>query len=526
MIGVSSSGRRFAPLAKYLAVGKSGHERERVAWSEGRNVPTDDPRLAAQIMQATARQNPRVKEPVYHVAVSFDPKDGERVTPELMRQVADRLLKDLKLDEYQVMIVAHQDREHQHMHLMINRVHPETGLAWDRWRDQVTVQRSLREQERELGLTEVCGRLYQLPGQDVPERPGMTSGELRQRARGEEPFAERVRERLVDLRDATSWRDLHARLVEHGLRVERKGQGLVVTDGEREVKASRIARDVSFKQLEARLGPYVPGKQVPSRAEERVTGQTPERADESGPRRGVVERAAEQVRTADRATQLRGEAHTAEQVAAAGRAKLERLQWWEQRRRALAQEFDRALARAYSDPVAARRQFAELEASCGRTAAIQALAERPDAFGSLALGEERGRWGFKSRTDATAREHVPGAVAAARELGDASDRLSSLLRSVSDSPAMDAEAYVRAVTETRERAVQAEGRAERARVARGLLPDDATIRRQLSRTVRALAPAEVQQLYAVLTNPQRALARAATRAIRDLVRGHEGPEYF
>jgi hypothetical protein len=525
VIGVSSSGRRFAPLAKYLAVGKSGHEQERVAWSEGRNLPTDDPRLAAQIMQATAWQNPRVKEPVYHVAVSFDPKDGERVTPELMRQVADRLLKDLKLDEHQVMIVAHRDREHQHMHLMINRVHPETGLAWDRWRDQVTVQRSLREQERELGLTEVRGRLYQLPGQDAPERPTVTSGELRQLARGEELFAERVRERLADLRDATSWRELHARLAEHGLRVERKGQGLVVTDGEREVKASRVARDVSFKQLEARLGPYVPGKQVPSRAEERVVGQVLERAnDRAGA--GAVDRAAKQVRTADRATQLRDEAHTADQVAAAARAKLERLEWWEQRTRVLAQEFDRALGRAYIDPAAARQQFAELEASNGRTVAIQTLAERPDTFGSFALGDERGRWGFKSRTDTAAREHVPGAVAAARELGDASDRLSSLVRSVSDSPAIDAEAYVRAVTQTRERAAQAEGRAERARAARGLLPDDATIRRQLGKTVRALAPAEVQQLYAVLTSPQRALAQAATRAVRDLVRGHEGPAFL
>lgn len=70
-------------------------------------MPTNDPRLAGQIMQATARQNPRVKEPVYHVAISFDPKDGGCVTPELMRQqVADRLLKDLKLTEHQVMIVA------------------------------------------------------------------------------------------------------------------------------------------------------------------------------------------------------------------------------------------------------------------------------------------------------------------------------------------------------------------------------------------------------------------------------------
>jgi hypothetical protein len=42
----------------------------------------------------------------------------------------------------------------------------------------------------------------------------------------------------------------------HGLRLERKGQGLVITNGEREAKASRVARDFSFAQLQERLGPY------------------------------------------------------------------------------------------------------------------------------------------------------------------------------------------------------------------------------------------------------------------------------
>ncbi|MDQ6830944.1 MAG: hypothetical protein M3081_18930 [Gemmatimonadota bacterium] len=39
---------------------------------------------------------------------------------------------------------------------------------------------------------------------------------------------------------------------EHDLRPARKGQGLVITDGEQGVKASRVARDLSLKSLELR----------------------------------------------------------------------------------------------------------------------------------------------------------------------------------------------------------------------------------------------------------------------------------
>ncbi len=54
MIGVSSSGRTFHGLAKYLEAGRSGREHDRVAWASARNLPTEEPELAAKIMRATA----------------------------------------------------------------------------------------------------------------------------------------------------------------------------------------------------------------------------------------------------------------------------------------------------------------------------------------------------------------------------------------------------------------------------------------------------------------------------------------
>ena len=161
MIAVSSSSRNFAALGKYLVVGRDKVEEGRVAWTSARNLPTDDPELAAKIMRATAAQNVRVSQPVYHLALSFDPRDV--VDRKTMECVADRVLEELKLKEHQAVIVAHGDRAHSHVHILVNRVHPENGRVWDRWQDYPTIQRVLREEERALGVRVVQGTLESRP---------------------------------------------------------------------------------------------------------------------------------------------------------------------------------------------------------------------------------------------------------------------------------------------------------------------------------------------------------------------------
>ena len=206
----------------------------------------------------------RVTGPVYHLTISFDPND--LVTPAQMQAVADRVLSDLGLAEHQALLVAHQDRSHPHVHIMVNRVHPETGVAWDRWQDQPQIQRTLRQLERELGLREVAGRLYKLDGQEPPERAPLTNGERRQAERtGDPAFPDRVRAHLPELRAARSWSELENALAAHGLRLERKGQGLVITDGTYQVKASRVARDLSLRRLESAAS-YLEAGEPPAQA--------------------------------------------------------------------------------------------------------------------------------------------------------------------------------------------------------------------------------------------------------------------
>lgn len=88
-----------------------------------------------------------------------------------MGRVADRLIEALGLGEHQVLIVAHRDRDHPHVHLLVNRVHPETGTAWDRWQDRRAIQQVLREEERVMGLRTVdSSPAVREPGRPMPQR--------------------------------------------------------------------------------------------------------------------------------------------------------------------------------------------------------------------------------------------------------------------------------------------------------------------------------------------------------------------
>jgi hypothetical protein len=186
MIAISSSGKTFQALAAYLANGRTGEEQDRVAWAASRNLPTSDPELGARFMRATAARSDRIQKPVYHVALSFDPSDS--VDRAKMERVADRLLDRLGLAEHQTVIVAHRDRAHSHLHLLVNRVHPETGKAWERWKDQPAIQQVLREEERALGLREVPGSLASIE----PSEPQVAQSPKDGREIRASPFLQRL----------------------------------------------------------------------------------------------------------------------------------------------------------------------------------------------------------------------------------------------------------------------------------------------------------------------------------------------
>jgi hypothetical protein len=350
MIARISNAPKFAPVARYLVGDRDGTAPGRVAWTASRNLVTDDPTLAADLMQATADQNLRTTDPVYQLTLSFAPQDHP--TPELMRQVADRALSELGLVDHQAILVAHHDREHSHVHVVVNRVHPVTLAAWDRWHDQLTIQRVLFEQERVLGLREVTGRPDRIDDRTADSHDRPKSSRNRE---AERPIVERVREHIADIRSATSWDELRERLAEHNLRVERRAKGLVITDGTSFARASAVAADVSFSRLETRFGPFPSEREcaIPHANERPLT-----------------------------AFDLASEADAATRH-------LRQIEWAAERAGRSAADLERALAGVYVDPSNARRAIEHTAAERGVDRAMRALRDSPEVYGTLQLTERR-----------------------------------------------------------------------------------------------------------------------------------------
>lgn len=80
-----------------------------------------------------------------------------------------------------------------------------------------------------------------------------------------------AREVAPAMRKATSWQEVHTALAEHGLEIKLRGAGLVIGDPGLQLwtKASECGRDLAFKPMTDRLGPFEPSadqKQRPRKA--------------------------------------------------------------------------------------------------------------------------------------------------------------------------------------------------------------------------------------------------------------------
>jgi hypothetical protein len=175
LISKGHTGSGFSGLKNYLISGIRADDRtqSRVDWLETRNLPTDDPHVAARLMRATADQSRRCQKPVYHMMISFP--HGEVPDQDTMRLIVDRHLEALEMQDHQALVAAHNDTDHAHVHVMVNRVHPETQraarLSWDYARRE----KCRRNLEKELGLEEVFAPHVDYKdrehGLNAPERP-------------------------------------------------------------------------------------------------------------------------------------------------------------------------------------------------------------------------------------------------------------------------------------------------------------------------------------------------------------------
>ncbi len=263
MLGnIPRPGRDFAGLCRYLLGGPGGSESttHRVAWTLTRNLTTEDIKLAAKIMTATAECSVRVQRPTYHAIVSW--KSDEQPTRDQMEVVVATTLADLGLQDHQAVVVAHGDTRNPHFHIVANRIHPDTGVAWSTKHDYRRMEQSVFRQAQAHGFHAVPGRHNQpsplrlLPR--VRSRGAMMLA--RKTANAAKPWT-RAQVKAVSprvkaiLAEATAWDHVAKRLLALGGRIEAKGQGLIIRDDKNAgyLKLSSLGPDVRRAALEQRF---------------------------------------------------------------------------------------------------------------------------------------------------------------------------------------------------------------------------------------------------------------------------------
>ncbi|MBJ7532938.1 relaxase/mobilization nuclease domain-containing protein [Rhodomicrobium vannielii ATCC 17100] len=176
MIPRIKTGKSFKGAELYYLHDKSPNAgpkattRERVAWTHTLNCVHDDPELALAEMRHTAFDQPYLKmvsgnrvdgrpteKPVMTVALAWPP-DQHPSRPEMI-DAAQGFLTHMGWQEHQVVMVAHNDTRHPHVHLIINKVHHETGMTLDEAWSQKRSQEWGLKFEREQGQIYCLKRL-------------------------------------------------------------------------------------------------------------------------------------------------------------------------------------------------------------------------------------------------------------------------------------------------------------------------------------------------------------------------------
>jgi hypothetical protein len=96
---------------------------------------------------ARGRKNTK---PVLHYTLSW--AIGENPTPQHMRETALSSLKALGLDGHQAVMAAHSDKDHLHVHIVVNTIHPVTGMTAQLKYTKEHLSRWAEAYEREHGV--------------------------------------------------------------------------------------------------------------------------------------------------------------------------------------------------------------------------------------------------------------------------------------------------------------------------------------------------------------------------------------
>ncbi|VEG89824.1 TraI/MobA(P) family conjugative relaxase [Legionella spiritensis] len=239
----------FSSLVKYFV--DEQNKQERVGKVRISNCNSIDPTWAIQEVLATQARNQRAKgDKTYHLLISFAP--GENPPEEILKAIEERVVSSIGFKEHQRISVIHYDTDNLHFHVAINKIHPKSFNMIEPYRAYRAFAEvaSTLEAEYELKITNHRTR---------KSRAENLADDMEHHAGIESLINWMKRNCWENLEAANNWEEFHKILAVHDLEIRVKANGFVFCNKDGLIiKASSVSRGFSKKNLECRLGQFLP----------------------------------------------------------------------------------------------------------------------------------------------------------------------------------------------------------------------------------------------------------------------------
>ncbi len=197
--------------------------------------------------------NPKIKQPLGHIARSFKPEDAPRLTDEFMTKIALEYMELMGIKNTQFLLVRHHNTDNPHCHLVYNRIDYNSKV--------ISSQNDFKRNE--------------IATKKLKDKYGLTYAEDKSKTNVNKLHdPERVKYEIHNavkaaLKRSRTWWDLGNQLQKQGIgmtfKINRrtgKNEGLSFTKDGYTFKASDVSRQFSYSKLNAHLSWDMPKKQT------------------------------------------------------------------------------------------------------------------------------------------------------------------------------------------------------------------------------------------------------------------------
>lgn len=239
----------FASLVHYLC--NQQNKQERVGKVSVSHCHSEEPLWAVQEVLATQAKNQRAQgDKTYHLLISFAADDNP--SPDALRAIEERVVASIGFSEHQRISVIHHDTDNLHIHLAINKIHPQSLNMMEPFRAYKVFAEVAMNLEKEFHL-QITNH------QSRKSRSENLADDMEQHSGIESLINWMKRQCKEELEAANDWKTVHKVLAKHGMHVYVKANGFVFCDDDGlTIKASSVSRQFSKYHLEKKLGEFEP----------------------------------------------------------------------------------------------------------------------------------------------------------------------------------------------------------------------------------------------------------------------------